>query len=395
VTTDGTCLGCGAQLQSVREDEPGFLPNSALAKGQRLCKRCFRITHYGEFTRVNVTPLDYEREVSRVLDKPGIVLYMLDVFDLGGSLIPDLSKYISGSRVIVVVNKVDLLPKEVNIEAAKMWVKKTVAKTGISADEVLFVSAAKGQGFEQLILQLKAYGISPVYVVGMANVGKSTFLNRILQSFEMEPVFTVSRMPGTTLGLTTAGIPFAGNNLVTFVDTPGLLHGNRMIDMLCPNCLKRAVPGSRLRPRVFQLNPGQTLWIGSFARFDFVFGDRQSVVCYVSNELPIHRCKLEKADDIFERHADDILEIPCPDCRKQFDRFIAHEIRCGLRSGKSPRNASPAEFAPGRNGADFVIPGLGFITVFGQKLNGVLRVPDGVKVSMRRRLIGDISRTNA
>lgn len=395
MTIDSICLGCGAMLQSLHKDEPGYLPKGALEKGQRLCRRCFRITHYGEFTRVNVTPLDYQREVSRVLDKPGIVLYVLDVFDLSGSLIPDLNSYVSGSRIVVVVNKVDLLPKEVNIEAAKTWVKRTVEGTGMSVDDVLFVSAAKGYGFDELILQLQAYGISPVYVVGMANVGKSTFLNRILQAFEMEPSFTVSRMPGTTLGLTRVEIPLSEGKTVTFVDTPGLLHGNRMIDTLCPDCLKRAIPRSRLRPRVFQLNPAQSLWIGSFARFDFISGERQPVVCYVSNELPIHRCKLENADAIGERHADDILEVPCPDCREKFGPFEAHEIVGGVQKSADLRRGGKGKFALSKGGADFVIPGLGFITVFGHKLNGLLHVPEGVEVSMRRRLIGDISRMNA
>ncbi len=388
-----SCVGCGALLQSDRQDEPGYVPRSATEKEQNLCRRCFRIRHYGEFSRVNISPDDYSREVSRVIDNPGLVLYTLDVFDLMGSLVPGLHRYIVGSRVVVVVNKTDVLPKEVNIESAKDWVWETIEDTGLIVDDVVFVSAATGQGIDELTALVKAYHKPLVYVVGMANVGKSTLLNRILQPYGGQASFTVSRMPGTTLGLSAVELPLSKTATVTLVDTPGLIHGDRIIDKLCPACLKQAVPSRRLRPRVFQLNPKQSLWIGGFARFDFVTGERQSIVCYVSNDMPIHRCKLERADEIGSEHMDDILQVPCTECRQKFGDLVSFDITVSRL--KTSTSKSSHEIWVGKSGGDFVIPGLGFITLLGQRLQGKLWVRAGIEVSTRPRLIGDLSRTNA
>lgn len=395
MVNEATCIGCGATLQTVNQHESGYVPRNAQVNGQNLCRRCFRIRHYGEFIKVNVSPADFQREVSRILDRPGLILYTLDVFDLGGSLIRDLSQYVDGSKVVLVVNKADLLPKEVNIESAKLWVKQMVEMTGVSVEDVLFVSAANGYGVDELMIRIKAFDLSPVYVIGMANVGKSTLLNRVLQTFGKQESFTVSRMPGTTLGLSAVEIPFEDGQTVTFVDTPGLIHGNRVIDKLCPQCLKRVTPQSRLRPRIFQLNGMQTLWIGGLARFDFISGIRQPIVCYVSNELPIHRCKLERAAIIGELHASDILQVPCEDCRKNFNELVPFDIFMSRSQGTFAKRFSLQGFTIGRNGADLVIPGLGFITLFGHQLEGKLWVFDGLEVSIRRRMIGNLNMVNA
>lgn len=388
--TDAVCRGCGAPLQSAQPEASGYVPASALNRDQPLCRRCFRIRHYGEFTRVAVTPDDYRREVSRIADDPGVVLYVLDVFDLAGSLVDGLARYVLNSPVVVAVNKVDLLPAEVDAAALEDWIREKVEATGVFVNAVNFVSAETGEGVTSLTDHLLSYWRERIYVVGMANVGKSTLLNRLLAQFGVKDVFTVSRLPGTTLGLSGFKADVSGTP-ITFIDTPGLLHGDRVIDLLCGDCLKLALPAKRLRPRIFQLNPQQTLWLGGIARFDFKSGVRQPVVCYVSNDLPIHRTKLERADEIFQQHANDILKVPCESCRARLADFHRYGIQAPTPQG---RRQSYTLYVP-RRGGDIVIPGLGWITLFGEPLQGELLAPRQIEVSLRRRLVGDVSRSRA
>lgn len=384
------CTGCGAGLQAESPDAPGYLPSSAKDRSQAVCRRCYRIRHYGEFSRVVVPPEEYARQVSQIAKKPGTVLYVLDVFDIHGSMIPDLAKYIGPSPVLAVVNKVDLLPKEVRPQKLEAWVRRILAQVDIHPRQVLFVSGQTKQGMDALWSAVEEQNRNPVYVVGMANVGKSTILNQLVGQREGGEPFTASRIPGTTLGLVKASVTSDSGRQVNFVDTPGLIHGKRVIDVLCPDCLKVAIPSNRLRPVAFQLDPGQTLWLGGFARFDFEEGAHQPVVCYVSNSLVVHRTKLENAERIGELHADDILKTPCPTCRQVLGTLRHRPVAAGRYKSEFP--SAKQAFLCGANGSDLVLSGLGWITLKGADLRGHLWVSPDVQVTVRPRLIGEVSR---
>ncbi|QQE77363.1 ribosome biogenesis GTPase YqeH [Alicyclobacillus sp. SO9] len=425
------CVGCGALLQTEDKDRPGYVPESALNRDLPVCRRCFRITHYGEFSRNVVPDEEYQRQVSRIKEQPGLVLYVLDVFDLSGSLVPDLQRFVSGSTVVLLVNKVDLLPAEVNYLRLTEWIERTVDKTGIHVSDVLFTSAHSDIGFYPVIDTIDESRSDRVYVVGMANVGKSSVLNRLLQHGGKghKPVFTVSKVPGTTLGLTEFTLALPSQRDVKVTDTPGLIHSNRIGDMLCPSCLKTVVPSARIRPRVYQLNEGQTLFLGNAVRFDFEKGPSQSVLCYVSNDLVVHRTKLEKADDFMEDHADDILAVPCPSCREAVgplqkrgvtsarnSRRYAGVRNAGLRnagygqeSARESMSASVKEpvSAPANEsvkhqgaewiqipagGGDITLPGLGWMTFSGEWISGTLWLPQQLVAQVRPRLVGELSR---
>jgi ribosome biogenesis GTPase YqeH len=377
------CTGCGARLQSDVPELPGFIPESARNKVPPICKRCFRIRHYGEFSRITVSSDVYAKQVSQILKRPGLVIYVLDVFDLSGSMINDLHTYIGHSPVMIAVNKVDLLPSHVRVEKLTAWVRRSVKETGVNPSQILFVSGQAKKGIDELLTAVRESRQRRIYVVGMANVGKSTLLNQILHQLTTQQPFTASRVPGTTLGLVEAHVDIDGGKLA-FIDTPGLIHGERVIDHLCAHDLKAAIPQTRLRPRIYQLNPGQSLWIGNFARLDFAGGQRQSVIVYVSNELVVHRTKLENADDFGRLHPDDILGVPCPECRTRFGGLEPHLLFSEQSAGPSAHSES---LQVPSSGCDITLAGLGWLTLSGVDFQGTLWVSDSVKVNLRPRLI--------
>lgn len=386
--SERVCIGCGASLHSLDETQPGYVPKGAIEKEGVLCRRCFRIRHYGDFTPVGVSDSDYQAQVAQIFDHPGLVLYVIDVFDLAGSLVPNLARFVIGSDVVVIVNKVDLLPHDVHYEGLSDWIRTQVEMTKVSVSDVRFVSAEKSTGLPELVDMLAKETKRPVYVVGMANTGKSTLLNAVAKHFDAAPEpYTVSRRPGTTLAL--SRMTLAGpDGPVHVVDTPGLVHGTRVIDRLCADCLSLVVPDTRLRPRIFQLNPAQTLFLGGIARLDFRAGARQPVVLYVSNQLPVHRTKLERAEAIWETHQEDLLQVPCETCRRSFGTLQGH----GIQTAR-PRQAVPKDtIVISPRGRDIIIPGLGWITLSGASFEGTIWLPSWIEAAYRRRLVGDLSR---
>ncbi|KPV38980.1 ribosome biogenesis GTPase YqeH [Alicyclobacillus ferrooxydans] len=386
-----TCIGCGARLQSEDADAPGYVPASALTKEDVLCRRCYRIRHYGEFSRVALPLSTYAKEVSAVLQRPGLVLYVLDVFDLAGSMVPALHEYIGNSPVVAVVNKIDLLPKEIEPKLLRKWISDELASEGIKPVDVIFVSAEKSVGLETLQSVVAARRETRVYAVGMANVGKSSILNALMARVEGGTRFTESRVPGTTLANSQVEMRFADGKSKTIIDTPGLILNDRVTDALCIDCLKAVVPSSRLRPRIYQLQPGQTIFLGGFARFDFVQGTAQSLVFYVSNDLVVHRTKLERADEFVRLHSDDILHHPCKDCRETLGNWSRFSVEAGAGTRRPTVREELGEIRIGVRGGDIVIPGLGWVALSGLPLEGTVWTRSRVHVSVRERLIGSLN----
>ena len=101
-----------------------------------------------------------------------------------------------------------------------------------------------------------------VYVVGATNVGKSTLINRLIRDYsDMERELTVSRYPGTTLDA--VHIPLDDGKEI--IDTPGIVYPSRLTEVVPRTVLSALLPDKPIKPLVYQLNAGQTLFIGSLA----------------------------------------------------------------------------------------------------------------------------------
>ncbi len=79
--------------------------------------------------------------------------------------------------------------------------KREAKELGLKPVDVFLVSAGRGQGIREVIDAIEHYrNGKDVYVVGCTNVGKSTFINRIIKEVSgEEDIITTSQFPGTTL----------------------------------------------------------------------------------------------------------------------------------------------------------------------------------------------------
>ena len=109
------CIGCGAILQTTDKTKPGYTPAAALEKGleteEVYCQRCFRLRHYNEIQDVHLTDDDFLKLLNEIGSKDALIVNVVDVFDFNGSVIPGLHRFVGKNPVLLVGNKVDLLPK--------------------------------------------------------------------------------------------------------------------------------------------------------------------------------------------------------------------------------------------------------------------------------------------
>ena len=105
------------------------------------------------------------------------------VFDLEGSMIHRLKRYSRKKKVVLVANKMDILPKAINKKKrVEIWLRNRAKDFGLNPDEVVLISAYKNQGIDDLLSTIeKVRDGKDVYVVGTTNVGKSTLINRLIE----------------------------------------------------------------------------------------------------------------------------------------------------------------------------------------------------------------------
>lgn len=354
------CIGCGAELQTMDEQAPGFIPKSGIGKEDAICKRCFRLKNYNEIMDVNVNSGDYLTMLNALSETEGLVVKVVDIFDFDSSIIPAFNRIVGDKKVVVVLNKMDILPKSVNIGRLIHQVKYLLSQEGIKLVDAVAISAKKNHGIDQLLKTINRYRTTEnVYVVGTTNVGKSTLINRLIENTSGEKeVITTSRFPGTTLDL--IDIPLGDGSYI--FDTPGVVVESQMTRNVKPEDLKYIMPTKELKPKTFQLNAGQTLFLGPLASISYVEGYENSLTVYMSDKMVIHRTKYENQEAFYQKHYNGLLAPPT------LEVPVLEDVRVKTLNVEA--------------NTDILVSGLGFISIRDAATIEV-KVPEHVEVFIR------------
>lgn len=367
------CIGCGAEIQSENQNKQGYLPKSVVEKSieenNLVCKRCFRLKNYNEVSDVELGAEDFYKLIKTLSKKDGLIVKVVDIFDFSGSWIEDVIDIVGNNKdIVLVANKLDLLPKSVKQNKIKQWLFKMLKAKGIKVKDILLISAIKNHGIEEAAARIdELRNGKDVYIIGATNVGKSTFINKLIELTTGDKnVITTSHFPGTTLGM----IEIPLDRATSIYDTPGIILDYDIAHYLDAKSLKLVMPKKEIKARVFQLNAEQSLFFGGMARVDFVKGERQSFTLYASNLVDIHRTKLSNADALFEKHLGTLLKPPFEDNISIFKNQVKKNFKIDDRK------------------IDIVISGLGWITVNSDSGCEIdIYVPEEIKVFVRESII--------
>jgi ribosome biogenesis GTPase A len=285
--------------------------DGGLAEKICICQRCYRLQQYGKVEHSLrpgwsnhdlLTPEHFEILLSNIKNIKTVVLCLVDIFDLEGSILSNLKQIVGNNPVIIAANKVDLLPNDVSevriVSTIYDIVKRTcrffspneysdrhfgkmhsIGDGVLTRQDVMLISCQAGYGLDRLmntIVNLAQEHGNSVHVMGAANSGKSSLINRLLepsqkpqyggkrQKKSTAPLVTVSNLPGTTLDFLKIKLP----NGITVVDTPGLISKGHITSKLTTEELKQVIPVKPIKPITLRVVEGKCVLIGGLARIE-------------------------------------------------------------------------------------------------------------------------------
>lgn len=294
------CLGCGAILQDKDEKAQGYVKKLE----QDYCQRCFRLSHYNDLT-IDMKDAIMREDVLKQLQKlDKLFILVIDVMAMESALSKDISEVLKAKDLILVINKYDTLPKNVNMEKMEKYIEELVIRN-LSGSRILdvLVTHKKDQYFNDLFFESVARsGHQSMVFCGNVNAGKSTIINKLIA----QETLTISRYPSTTLDFNVMRF-----NDLELIDSPGLVDYSNMIMHVEQSELKRLMISETIRPLVFQFYEDQSYLIDGIFRIDVKAKDHNgSIIFYINRALDVHRTKTINADSYYQKHVDEFAMKP-------------------------------------------------------------------------------------
>lgn len=309
------CIGCGVKIQTVDPNALGYVPELAMVDhGEDVyCKRCYDIKHHNKVYLPSYNPEEYYEKIKIIKKEKALVILMIDVLDIYGGFIEHLDECIGENKVLILVNKIDLLPKSMKLINLESRIRHIASSKKINVEGVMMISANNQKSVQNVVSKISKLKYLPTknkyvhekktrfdncYVIGCASVGKSTFMNTIgkLTLHLEQDVITTSNQYQTTLDF----IKWPLDRSSYLIDTPGIINPKHFGAYLSNQSLQVLISKKYLKPRTYQLNPYQTILLGGLARIDFSGENKMNASFYVSNDLYLHRTKTENATNILE-----------------------------------------------------------------------------------------------
>ena len=294
---------------------------------------------------------------------------------------PQLGQIVGTSNpVMMVANKLDLLPKGVKLPPIERWIKAECKKVSLPPLHSLhMVSCRTGDGLQQLVNEMQdvmGYRRMDAYVVGAANAGKSSFINYCLKKAPgKDGALTTSHLPGTTLGVVRVSVM---SGQYALFDTPGIIMPTQLTSLLDTAELADVVPKKRVEHVTLRVPEGKSVLLGGLARVNMLEGKPFLFTFYLANSIAIHPTQTAKVEEMLQKHAGQMLAPPASVERlEELAPFVETRFEVEGRGWDEPA-------------IDIVLPGLGWVAVTGSGDCVVsVSVPQGVGVSAREPLIAD------
>lgn len=374
------CIGCGEKLQYDNPILPGYIPKNILeTRDNIICKRCFRLKHYGENLEKEEEKDVYRLEVKKAISEADIVIPIFDIIDFESSFTNEIIDLLEDKTILALINKIDLLPSYIHISEVSKWVNYYFNENNFFPLDIAFVSAEKKYGVNGIfrkiqyiaknILKKKLDTKIKIAIMGVSNVGKSRLINLLLDKNSS----TVSKFSGTTKK-NIKNVKNTKEFKLEIIDTPGLIPDGRLSDLLNSDMSYKLVPSGEISRKTYRLKEKMVFMMSNLVYFEVLSNPKNKnssiVSVYASKEVKFHVTNKNKVDELYSNlNFFNLLD------EENYEKYNKNEF-------------ITREYTIDEN-EDLVISGLGYIEVKRGPLEVRLHLPKYVKVVVRKSISKD------
>lgn len=301
------CIGCGVTLQNTETQKAGYTPK---IEG-KYCMRCFRLINYHDYQSAltNKTKEDIIKTVNKAAMP---CFFLLDFLNINLETITTF-KQITAPKMLI-ISKSDFIPSNINLTNLALNIKKKYQ----IAENILFLSSKDNYNINKILNIMETENISVAYILGYTNAGKSTLINKLLNTKNL----TTSIIPNTTIDFLSMQI-----NDKKIIDTPGFTYQETFYNNNEFQLIENINPNKRINPKIYQTKENQDYLIENRLRIAN-FG-LNNIIFYMSNELKIE--KIYNKSNLLDKK---VLEINVPDNSDLVIKslgFIHIKNKCNLK----------------------------------------------------------------
>ncbi|KAL7001730.1 nitric oxide associated protein 1 [Sarracenia purpurea var. burkii] len=168
-----SCYGCGAPLQISETDAPGYVdPETYELKKKHhqlrtvLCGRCQLLSHGHMITAVGgnggysggkqfVSADELREKLSHLRHEKALIVKLVDIVDFNGSFLARVRDLAGANPIILVVTKVDLLPKGTDLNCIGDWVVEATMKKKLNVLSVHLTSSKSMVGIAGTVSEIQ------------------------------------------------------------------------------------------------------------------------------------------------------------------------------------------------------------------------------------------------
>ena len=302
------CYHCGSVLQTKDPKEKGFITESKvggdLTTNRILyCDRCFDVIHSFNNSALD---LQIDQDILRVLDDAvatdALIVWVIDLFAFNGALNPEIAKKVKKLKVVVVGNKVDLLPgaKEKGLVE---YVTERFNEFGIKPAAIKLLGNSNKIDMAGLLKEMNAARQGhDVYLIGNSLCGKTTLINRMLKVYENKTKREIRLSTYGDTNVKVLEIPLSKSSFL--YELPGFSQNTSVLNKVEKDVKSFILPKKQLKVHLRTLLAKDAIMVGSLAGFGLVEGKPTIMKFYSAEGVETKKVLLKNIETAFIENFD-------------------------------------------------------------------------------------------
>lgn len=278
--SDKKCLGCGTNL-SLDPSDKGFVKNYEMD----YCMSCYRLKHYRQ-----VTSHHHPNFIPKIASN-SLVLVVSSVLYLDLVFTYPVKRYAPDSKIVYLINQLDLLPHQTNYNYLMRRLKKEANLYHVEYEDILLLSANSKADINKLKQYLDTYLVDDIYLLGVQNSGKTTIFNHLTNQNNL--------LTDVKAGLTQEEV-VAKIGKTTIHDLPGLYQKGYVHELMEYRDYSKLIPLNEFKPINYQVKNNSSFMIDNMITITYLKGVIAPIVFYFNN-LDINRVNYEKIDQLLNQ----------------------------------------------------------------------------------------------